>query len=57
MEVVSTLFKQEITGNVGRSREKVHIPLNSLVIVVAIKKLNFFKGFWAREIADDGGVH
>lgn len=33
------------------------LPLNPLVIVVAIKKLNFFKGFWAREIADDGRMH
>jgi hypothetical protein len=27
------------------------------VVVVAIKKLNFFKCFGARKIADDGRVH
>jgi hypothetical protein len=44
-------------ANIGVHFLLLFLPLNSLVIVVAIKKLNFFKGFGARKIADDGGVH
>lgn len=33
------------------------LPVNSLVIVVSIEELNFFKSFWAREVTDDGRMH
>lgn len=33
------------------------LPINSLMIVVSIKELNFLKGFWVRKITNYGGMH
>lgn len=35
----------------------VFLPVNSFVVVVGVKKLDFLISLWAGEVTRDGGMH
>lgn len=57
MEVIGTLLKQKVSGNIRWDWEEIHIPINPPVVVISIKELYLLKGFWAGGVTKDGRMH